>query len=74
MQRETTKTVDFGLLRREADGNRAYYQARRDFFLFSESRDIFLKTSFVAQVRQWLHRHYPELMAEEQEAGDDQAD
>ena len=31
-------------------------------------------TSVVAQVRQWLHRHYPELMAEEEEAGDDQAD
>lgn len=44
VQRETTKMVDFGLLRREADGNRAYYQARRDFFLFPELRDIFLKT------------------------------
>jgi predicted nucleotidyltransferase len=44
VQRELARFEGAGILRSEKDGNRKYFQANRDSPVFSELRDLFLKT------------------------------
>ncbi|MEO7715351.1 MAG: nucleotidyltransferase domain-containing protein [Capsulimonas sp.] len=52
LQREMASLTEAGLLRREVDGNRVYYQADPTFPIMSELQSIFAKTTGLAdQVR-----------------------
>ncbi|BDI30850.1 hypothetical protein CCAX7_29010 [Capsulimonas corticalis] len=48
LQREMAQLTEVGLLRREADGNRVYYQADPAFPILNELQSIFVKTSGIA--------------------------
>lgn len=45
VQREVERLTRIGVLQRTDEGNRAYYQAVRDFFLFPELKGLVLKTA-----------------------------
>ncbi len=45
VQREVEKLQKLGLLERDADGNRVYYQVNRKFALFPELKSMVLKTT-----------------------------
>lgn len=44
VQRETAKLHQAGVLYREKDGNRVYFRANKNFFLFQELKNIIIKT------------------------------
>lgn len=44
VQRETAKLHQAGALYREKDGNRVYFRANKNFFLFQELKNIIIKT------------------------------
>jgi predicted nucleotidyltransferase len=44
VQREVERLQTFGLLERSESGNQVHYQVNRDFFLFPELKNIFVKT------------------------------
>jgi len=52
VQREVERLQALGLLKRAENGNQVHYQVDRDFFLFPELKNIFLKTLGVKALTQ----------------------
>nr|AIA11919.1 Nucleotidyltransferase domain protein [uncultured bacterium] len=53
LQRELASLTSAGILRRDPDGNRVYYQANPAFPLFPELQRIFVKTAGLADQVRW---------------------
>lgn len=52
VQREVERLLALGLLKRSENGNQVHYQVDRNFFLFPELKNIFLKTLGVQALTQ----------------------
>jgi len=52
VQRELTKLTQIGLVTKTTEGNRAYYQINKDYYIFKELKNIFLKSSGIGEALQ----------------------